>query len=107
MKNLKVVIATVAMILSAGHAVAGWECYQTMQTTTEVVANSQTEDNGSSMYTSDGYLKSNRKGVDRRISVGNSSYNASSSNSYVKRDVIRYFRVCEDNGRIVSIIEHK
>lgn len=107
MKNIKRLIVA-AVLLTAGNAAAGWECYQQTRTTTEVIMQAENTDSGSSMYTSDGRLKSNREGSHGSYrSNGNSSYSNSGNSSYKKVEVIHYFTVCEDNGRIVSIIEHK
>ena len=112
--EITVIIITVLIIALAlsTHAMAAWECYQSMTVTEEVVAQSQQSDSGSSMYTSDGYLKSssrkNRSSTNSGyVSIGNCSYNNNSNSSYNKNSVIHYFTICEDNGRIVSIIEHK
>jgi len=98
MKTFKIAILSTAILATlVGTAAARWECHQEMMVTQEVTAQSQQEDTGSSMYTSDGYLKS---------SIGNSNYSNNGNSNYRSSAVIHYFTVCEDNGRVVSIIEH-
>ena len=109
---LRASIVTIALFVTGGNATAGWECYQSMAITEEVSAQSQQVDTGSSMYTIDGHLKSTQRGNrsntnSRDVSAGNSNYNNNSNSSYSRESVIHYFTICEDNGRIVSIIEHK
>lgn len=108
MKTFKIAILSTAILATlVGTAAARWECHQEMMVTQEVTAQSQQEDTGSSMYTSDGYLKSSKRGANsRQIRIGNSNYSNNGNSNYRSSAVIHYFTVCEDNGRVVSIIEH-
>jgi len=112
MKKLRVIIAIIAITLLAGNANAGWVCYQKMVMTEEVTMQASSNDTGSSMYTSDGYLKSSRQSngrarIDgRAVTIGNSNYQSGSNTNYQRISVPHYYTVCEDNGRVVSVIEH-
>ncbi|MFH0904922.1 MAG: hypothetical protein V1854_07050 [Methanobacteriota archaeon] len=67
--------------------------------TEEVTMQAQASNEGSSMYTSDGYLKSSRHNNKARTDSGAVA-------TYQRVSVPHYYTVCEDNGRVVSIIEH-
>ena len=90
----------VSLVFLTGNSYAAWECYQKMVITEETVgnANANTNSNASSMYTTDGHL---------RTGIGVATYQMQSSRDfkYRKHEIIRYFTICEENGKIVSIIE--
>lgn len=113
MKNKTMIIFFVSyLLLWYASAYAGWECYQKMVMTEEVTMQASSNDTGSSMYTSDGYLKSSRQSngrarIDgRAVTIGNSNYQSGSNTNYQRISVPHYYTVCEDNGRVVSVIEH-
>jgi preprotein translocase subunit SecF len=93
--------AVLVLFMMTGKAHAGWECYQQMVMTQEVSAQSasSSQSSGSSMYTSDGRL--------RKASASDTYNSTNNSNStYHNTSVPHYFTICEESGRIVSIIEH-
>jgi hypothetical protein len=94
-------LAALVLFVMSNKAHAGWECYQKMVITHEVSAQSSSayQSSGSSMYTSDGHI---------RVAVANSTSGsiANSNSTYQTTSVPHYFTICEENSRIVSIIEH-
>lgn len=105
-------------LLSQAHA-SGWECYQQMMMIDDVTAQSVKSSNGSSMYNSDGNIKTsgyahtrgnvgssmyNSDGTLRQAGVSN--YESNASSNYHKTATPHYFTICEENGRMISIIEH-
>ena len=104
-------LAVLVLFVMSSKAHAGWECYQKMVMLEEVSSQSSSESqsSGSSMYTSDGYLRTSGSHTksNRRSAYSNTSYANSNSNSaYHSTSIPHYFTICEENGRMVSIIEH-
>jgi P pilus assembly chaperone PapD len=94
-------LAALLLFIASSKAHAGWECYQKMVITHEVSAQSSSasQSSESSMYTSDGHIK-------REDSSSTSNSIANANSTYRSTSVPHYFTICEENGRIVSIIEH-
>ncbi len=104
-------LSVLMLFIASKKAHAGWECYQQMVITQEVseYQSSVQSSSGSSMYTSDGYLRTSNHNTKSNWRSGDSgtSYAISNSNStYRSTAVPHYFTICEQNGKIVSIIEH-